>query len=165
MIVRSATPADLDIIFLMGYDAWGGQQPVDAYLAGCRASGKYRKGRWLVAIDGQDIAVSSLLLWDFPMPGATVRGIGSVATSPRHRRQGHASHLIAAVMADQESSEQADAFLLYADIAPAMYVRLGFTALPPDLQRHHDSLCKVRYAQPPSTALQDAVAGHVPAYF
>jgi predicted N-acetyltransferase YhbS len=165
MNLRPAVACDLDAIYLMGYDAWGGGRPIDGYLAGCRANGKYRQGRWFVATDARDVAVSSLLLWDLAVPGTIARGLGSLATAPEHRRQGHASHLIAAVVADQVARERAEVFFLYADIDPDIYARRGFTALPADLQRHPGSVCMLRYAATPTPALRDAVARHVPRYF
>lgn len=56
---------------------------------------------------------------------ATV-GIGHVETPEAHRGQGHATKLLRSVM---EGSPDAQAFLLFSDIEPGFYERLGFTTL------------------------------------
>lgn len=55
-------------------------------------------------------------------------GIGAVFTPEAHRRRGHATHLIAEVMAEARAAG-AGAAWLYSDIPPSYYERQGFTVL------------------------------------
>jgi GNAT superfamily N-acetyltransferase len=72
----------------------------------------------------------ALLLHHPDAPGAhRAVGIGAVFTRPAARRRGAASALIREVM--REASDLGySAALLYSDIGPAFYERLGFVALP-----------------------------------
>ena len=55
-VVRPARARDLEEIYLLGYDPWGRGLCVDDYLAECRASEKYPRGKWLVVeLEGREI--------------------------------------------------------------------------------------------------------------
>ncbi len=71
-----------------------------------------------------------LLLGGGDVAGAAERmvGIGAVFTSPAARGRGVASELVGAVMEEARALGYAAA-LLYSDIEPAFYARLGFVAL------------------------------------
>lgn len=60
---------------------------------------------------------------------ARVMGIGAVFTKDSERGQGHAPALIGAMVAEARDLGYAAA-ILYSDIDPAYYARLGFVALP-----------------------------------
>ena len=52
MLVRRARNDELTEVFLMGYDAWGAELPVQMYLDSCLASYKYKLGEFYVLEDG-----------------------------------------------------------------------------------------------------------------
>lgn len=106
----------------MGEDVWGGERSRQQYLDECRSSEKYKRGQWYVCEDGGKI-VCSLIVYEFR---SDAFGIGSVATVPLHRGQGHASTLIRWVT----DHLQARSPFLYADIDRGFYQRLGFTPVP-----------------------------------
>ena len=126
MRMRPAVTADMDAVYMMGFDAFAEGLAVEVYLAGCRAAPKYRLGRWFVLeVEGQ--VVSSLICYEgqFGLAARAV-GLGSVATAVTARRRGHASALIAAVVAEHRKRGDVDAFFLHSDIDPEMYRKLGF---------------------------------------
>ncbi len=66
---RLARPEELEAVYLLGYDAWGEGAAEASYLAECRASPKYARGRWWVLV--KDGAVVSALIvyrdaWGLP---------------------------------------------------------------------------------------------------
>jgi predicted N-acetyltransferase YhbS len=73
----------------------------------------------------------ALLLRDGSAAGGALRavGIGAVFTAPSARGRGVASALVGAVLDEARALGYAAA-LLYSDIDPAFYARLGFVALP-----------------------------------
>lgn len=142
-IVRRASPEDMPAVHMMGHDTWSeGQAPAE-HVAACQASTKYLSGTWYV-LDHDGQAVSALICYRnaFGLP-ERVMGIGSVATSPSHRRRGFASALISEVMARLSAERPIDAFLLYSDVDPAIYERLGFVRLDAEYQRYEESVAMI----------------------
>ncbi len=127
--MRAADPADMDAVYMMGFDAFAEGLAVEAYLAGCRAAPKYRLGRWYV-LEVEGRTVSSLICYEghFGLAARAV-GIGSVATEVGARRRGYAAALIKAVVAAYRARGDVDAFYLHADVDPEIYRRLGFRTL------------------------------------
>jgi N-acetylglutamate synthase-like GNAT family acetyltransferase len=124
----------------MGADVWGRGLTLDAYLAACRDSPKYRLGEWRVLEDERGALVSSLIVYRASDGSA---GIGSIATAPDERRRGRATRLIADVLASLDAGGVSRVFL-YSDIAPRCYERFGFAALPSEHQSRPGSVCMVR---------------------
>lgn len=62
MQFRPAIPADMDRIYMMGFDAWGEGSNQDDYLSGCRSSPKYAQGKWFVLEHDQEL-LSSLIVY------------------------------------------------------------------------------------------------------
>src|SRR5262249_3516385 len=139
LVVRTASVEELDAIYAMGVDAWSERESLEAYLAGCRASAKYQRGRWFVLANGAEL-LSSLIMYSL---GESMAGIGSVATPPALRRRGHASALIRGVVTQLEQGG-IDTVFLFSDVAPGIYRRLGFEPLPAPLQRKAGSVCMLR---------------------
>lgn len=123
--VRPARSPDLDAVFLLGYDAWGDGQGVDAYLAECRSSPKYALGRWYV-LEKDGRVLSALIAYRnaFRLPRGAW-GLGSLCTLRAFRRLRLASRLAAEVL----KREKGTAYL-WADAAPELYRALGFVDLP-----------------------------------
>lgn len=140
-MIRAPQGAEMDAVYLMGFDAWGDGDDVATHLQACRSSAKYAAGQWFVLdVDGQ--AVASLIVYQqrYRLP-PDCYGIGSVATSPGQRRRGYAAALIKAVVAQLVNERQAKAVLLHTDIGLEFYRRLGFEPVAPD------SHCMVRKAR------------------
>ena len=131
-LIRTAAASDLDAIYRMGYDAWGDGRTLEDYLAACRASKKYAAGVWWVHPQDDGMLASALLTHEIPLPtGAPAIGLGSIATAPDMRGQGHASRLIREVLSRHEHAAGTEVFFLFSDIAPKFYERFGFVALRP----------------------------------
>lgn len=135
--VREPTASEFDAIYKMGFDVWSDGNTLDEYLYDCRDSVKYRQGRWTV-LEKNGILVSSLLIHSF---GNNIFGIGSIATSPTHRKFGHASKLIEAVLKNLQEQQNAKLIYLYSDINPEFYQRFGFVQLPNEQQQYSTSTC------------------------
>lgn len=132
MPIRTAAASDLEAIYRMGYDAWGEGRGLDDYLAACRASRKYASGAWWVHAQAKGRLTCSLLAHEISLPaGNPAIGLGSIATVPELRCQGHASRLIRDVIRRREETAGTEVFFLFSDISPAFYERFGFTALGP----------------------------------
>ena len=139
MKAREAAQADMDPVYMMGFDTWGEGQAEGVYLEQCRASPKYKTGRWYVLADEHGALLSSLITYQLG-PGAG--GIGSIATPAALRNRGLATRLIKDVLA-LLTLEGAQAVFLFSDIAPEFYEKLGFRKLPARLQRCPKSTCMV----------------------
>ncbi len=136
---RQASSTELDEIYRMGFDVWGDGAGETEYLRACRGSPKYEKGRWFV-LEERGNLLSSLILYDF---GEGQFGLGSIATPPAVRSQGYASKLILGIVDEVTGWQKENNLFLYSDIKPAFYEKLGFTPLPPELQKYKDSTCMI----------------------
>ena len=129
---RAPTPSEMSDLYLMGADLWmEPDQSVEAYLEECSRSEKYQRGEWRVIFCPElNQIVASLLLHDLGRwdPETTVRGIGSLATAPAYRRQGHATRLLSQAL-DELSASNARYVFLWSDISPSFYERFGFRDL------------------------------------
>jgi len=129
------------------HEEWGGEETVTAYLERCLASPRHNRAEWWVLrLDGEIAASLALHPLSFRYAGQSLSGfgIGSVHTVSEMRRQGHAMALCRAAM--NAALARGDRFgLLFSDIAPDYYARLGFRICPherftcPDLTRLVDS--------------------------
>lgn len=137
--MRPARLEDMEAVYLLGYEPWGRGVAIDAYLADCRASQKYARGRWFV-VELAGKVLSALVVyrdeWGLP-PGAY--GIGSLCTEPAVRRLGLAKALLRVVLA-----REAGTAFLWADAVPDFYARLGFAPLPPERQTRPGSVLMAR---------------------
>lgn len=138
-VVRAARPDELEAVYLLGYDPWGRGQAIEDYLAGCRASEKYPRGRWMVLeLEGRVLSALVVYRGAFGLPPGTW-GLGSLCTEPAVRRLGLAKALVRTVVA----REPGTAFL-WADVLPDFYRGLGFTPLPDARQTRPGSLLMAR---------------------
>lgn len=163
--MRTPQPSDFDVIFEMGFDAWAEKgDSIDAHIERCRASKKYSLGQWFV----KDVAGSpkaALICYEnqFDLPKGWI-GIGTVATLPAFRNQRLASTLIQEVMKHFEE-KQKRGFILFSEVNPSLYERLGFQALPSELQQYPHSPCMIR----PSSEIKDTFdvreISNAPRYF
>ncbi|MFA0134662.1 GNAT family N-acetyltransferase [Vibrio splendidus] len=129
MHLRKAQLHELDSIYTMGFDVWGGGLTLDDYLAGCRNSEKYLSGTWYVLVE-KDRVVSSLIVYrDMFGLAKGCFGIGSVATPQELRHQGYASELINLVKTELFTRHNCKALYLHSDIEHQFYNRLGFVGI------------------------------------
>lgn len=157
-LVRTPEPREMEGVFLMGFDAWAGGKSRERYLAGCRNSPHYRQGRWYVLAPGGEI-VSSLITYQdlFRLPPGC-HGIGSVATVPACRGQGHGSRLVRSVVGGLATAGSRGVFL-FSEVGERFYRDLGFSRTA-NARHANGSLCMLR-------AFEDggALRSHTPDYF
>lgn len=134
-VCRKAKSEDMNSIFMMGFDVWSDGMNEKKYLEICHQSKKYQRGQWWVLETG-DTLVCSLITYDL---GENRCGIGSIATLNSQRCQGHASFLLAKVVADLCNGFQT--IFLYADISPTFYRQRGFKELPELFQKYKETRC------------------------
>lgn len=130
--VHPASQAEQDAAYRNVHEFWGKGQPLEDYLRWRHASAKHRRASWYVGCLGEEV-VTSLGCWPlvFSRGGRRVRGfqIGSVHTRPEFRGQGLAPVLIRTV--EQLRVDHGEELaLLYSDIPPAYYARLGYIVCP-----------------------------------
>ena len=95
--------------------------------------GQRRLTRWALADGGHVLASAKVYLFDatFDRRPIHVAGVGAVFTQPEHRGRGAARELMTRLL-DKLAGEGADAALLFSEIGPDYYARLGFTPVPLD---------------------------------
>jgi len=128
LIVHPASDEERRAAFRNVHEVWGGGRPLDEYVAWREQSIQHRRATWWVGTLGAEVVVSlGVYPLTFSCTGHLVPGfgIGAVHTVPSARRKGYASTLCAHVIAHQAS--RGDHFgLLFSDIDPGYYARMGF---------------------------------------
>ncbi len=161
MYFRPAEQEEFPDILRDGYAAWPKGRTFEQYCADNRKEDAY--GTRYILEDSENI-VSSLILLRLPAEEPVRRyGIGSVITPPDHRGKGYASILLENCL--RLAEPETDIVLLYSDINPAFYGRIGFRALPEALQKKAGSVCMAYCGE---RLWQDLIAGppeSIPDYF
>ncbi len=130
--VHEASPKELAAAHANVFDIWSKGLPFDEHLAARLASPKHRLATWYVGtVESRVIVSLGCYPLEFDYRGRIVPGfsIGSVYTVPLMRGRGHAARLIDWVEHTRRD-RGATLALLYSDIAPAYYERLGYHACP-----------------------------------
>ena len=133
-------PADgeiLEQILAESHEIWSDGLARPAYgrynVAQMRTAWGSRNLRRLALLDDEGRLLSSAKRYDFraTLDGReiAVMGIGAVFTPGAARGQGHARDLIEAILSGA-ANDGADVALLFSEIDPAYYARLGFVAVP-----------------------------------
>lgn len=156
--VRTAHPAELDEVYMMGYDAWAGDLEKTHYVEHCRCSEHYRRGIWYVLTAGE-LTPASLIVYReaFRLPIGCY-GVGSVATIPAHRRQGYGSALVAEVTRRLGDAGARGVFL-FSEVGERFYADLGYRRTGNDLNAR-GGVCMVHSFEDPAPFL-----GYCPDYF
>lgn len=112
---------------------WGGERSVESYVM--RALSATHGGQDHVSYAGlfeRSELISTLARYRFelcsPKGQLPAIGIGAVFTAAPYRGHGHARELLRRVMADAQNAGS-EATLLFSDIEPAFYEKIGFTTL------------------------------------
>jgi predicted N-acetyltransferase YhbS len=130
-----ATDDVVEQILAATYEIWhdGLSRPAyRRYSAAQRATPWGRAHLERVALVDGDAVVASAKLYTFDatLDGRAIRvaGLGAIFTQPEHRGRGAARDLVERTLASA-ASRDADLALLFSEIGPAYYARLGFTAI------------------------------------
>jgi GNAT superfamily N-acetyltransferase len=135
--VRVAMPEDEPTLLAFGFDAWGEGRTLEAFVASYASSQHHLRGtRYLVeSLEREPLADLNTLRFRRGFVG-----IASVATAPAHRKKGHATRLLRAVLALFRDAEPNTRFGLFSEVDPRVYQAVGFERLPDDLQRFLPSI-------------------------
>ena len=126
-------PEDEREVLGFGYEEWGGaHSSLEDFIAHYGTDRNHLRGTAYILehLNGTRVAGVNTLRF------ARHRiGLARLATSRDFRGQGWASLLVRSVIEIFRSEDAETRFLLFSEIAPAFYERLGFRVLPADQQR------------------------------
>ncbi len=130
--IHEASPSELAAAHRNVFDIWSKGLPLDEHVASRLASPKHRLATWYVGTLESRVVISlgcyplQFKYRDQIVPGFS---IGSVYTVKECRGRGYAPQLLAWVE-ERECQRGAKIGLLYSDIDPAYYMRLGYELCP-----------------------------------
>jgi ribosomal protein S18 acetylase RimI-like enzyme len=135
--VRVASKSEQVIFLPFGFDAWGAGRTQEEFVASYQLNKNHLRGvRYLLELpDGEIVANANTLRL-----GPAQVGLASISVKPEHRRRGYASLLVRAVMEIFRLENPHIRFMLYSEVEIGIYERLGFAALPDDVQCHRPSV-------------------------
>jgi len=114
------------------HEMWGGGRELDAFLTWRKSSPQHLRAKTCVGVlDGEVVTSLACYPMTYCVNGEHRKGIaiGAVHTPPDHRGKGYAPRLMAWVE-DAETQMGASYSLLYSDIKPEYYGRLGYIRCP-----------------------------------
>jgi ribosomal protein S18 acetylase RimI-like enzyme len=138
--VRTMMPEDEAGYLTFGHDAWGDGKSVEEFVAAYSSDRNHLRGtRYLLeSPTGEPIGNLNTLRF-----ARGLVGIASISINPLQRARGYASMLTRAVMELLRSEDAAVRFMLYSEVNPAIYERLGFVRAPDELQFHLPSIAMI----------------------
>ena len=143
--IRVAFPEDMSECLAFGYDTWNEGVPFARYVSEYVTSRNHLRGtRYLFELENGD-TVATLNTLRF---ARDLVGIASVAVAPTHRKMGYASTLTRGVMELVRCEAPNTRFMLFSEVKPTMYERLGFKRLPDNMQFHIPSIAMATGDEP-----------------
>jgi ribosomal protein S18 acetylase RimI-like enzyme len=138
--VRTMMPEDESAHLEFGYDAWGGGLSRAEFVNAYKTDPNHLRGtRYLLeSPSGEPIGNLNTLRF-----ARGLVGIASVSVNPVLRGRGHGSTLVRAVMELLRGEDPATRFILFSEVNPAMYERLGFRQIDEAYQFHRPSIAMI----------------------
>lgn len=130
--IHAASPDELVAAHRNVFDIWSQGLPLEDHVQSRLNSPKHRLATWYVGrLDGRVVVSLGCYPLRFQIRGAEVSGIaiGSVYALAEYRGRGFAPQLLAWVE-EHERQQAAALSLLYSDIKPDYYARLGYVLCP-----------------------------------
>lgn len=131
--VHPADETEKRAAFRNVHDVWGRGLSVEQHVQRRLASVQHNRAQWFVGCCGGEVAASlGVYPQRFRCRGAVVPGIaiGAVHTRAEFRRRGFARELVLEVERLVHAATGAAISLLYSDIKPGYYARLGYVQCP-----------------------------------
>ena len=143
--VRVMMPEDESTFLAFGYDAWGEGASVDESVPAYGRDKNHLRGtRYLLeSPEGEPFANLNTIRF-----ARGLVGIASLSVNPTARGKGYGSTLTRSVMEILRSEDSSTRFMLYSEVKPAMYERLGFSRLPEEAQFHLPSVAMITGKEP-----------------
>jgi len=143
--IRAMMPEDEERCLAFGYDAWGAGLSEREFVASYSTDKNHLRGvRYLMELPNGD-AVANLNTIRF---ARGLVGLASLSVAPEARGQGFGSAVVRAVMELFRSEDPGIRFMLFSEVNPTMYERLGFRRLPDDAQFHLPSVAMITGDEP-----------------
>jgi GNAT superfamily N-acetyltransferase len=138
--VRVVYPEDEATVLGFGHDAWGHGLSVTEFVSTYSTNLNHLRGtRYLFELPSGEI-VGNLNTIRFCR---SLVGLASMSVAPSVRRRGIASLLLRAVIELFRAEDPATRFILYSEVGLTLYERIGFSALPTELQFHPPAVAMV----------------------
>ena len=143
--VRVVTPHDEPTILGFGQDAWGKGMARDEFVASYASNRNHVRGKayLLEKFDGTPVSALNTLRLN-----RNRVGIARVATDGAYRGQGYASLLLRTVMELLLLENREMRFILYSEVDPVFYEKLGFRALSEEDQHFLPAVAMISGAEP-----------------
>ena len=130
--IHLASSAEREVAHRNVYLQWPAAPTLEEHVRFRMESPRHSGASWFVAcLDGEVICSLSSYPFGFRVRGEELSGlgIGSVFTVPEHRGQGYAPRLMAQVE-ELARARGTDMSILYSDLVPHYYERLGYVTCP-----------------------------------
>ena len=138
--IRTMMPEDEEHCLAFGYDAWGAGLSVAEFVTSYETNKNHLRGtRYLMELPGGE-PVANLNTIRF---ARGLVGLASLSVNSAYRGQGYGSTVVRAVMELLRSEDPSIRFMLFSEVKPTMYERLGFRRLPDAAQPHLPSVAMI----------------------
>ena len=138
--IRVATHEDDAMILPFGHDAWGNGKSVAEFVAEYERDKNHIRGTRYLFEDATGEVLANLNTIRF---ARGLVGIASLSVHPAHRRKGYGALLVRGVMEVFRQEDAEVRFLLFSEVDPKMYEKLGFIKVPEEGQLHLPSVAMI----------------------
>jgi len=165
-MLREMNEKEINEVYKMGYVEWGKNRSYSFYAKENQSEEKYGK-RYVYTYNGE--VVSSFVLYYFneltKKTNAHFYGIASVVTKRKYRNRGFARKMLNECFSFFKMEESETVFLLFSEIDPLFYEKLGFCALPTHLQTEKDAVLMGRFTENNNEKIHSLNEKDIPYYF
>lgn len=143
--VRALALNETDSVLPFGFDAWGAGRSLADFVSSYATNKNHLRGQRyaLETLDGIQISTVNTLRFT-----PTITGLAWLATHPEHRKQGHATLLMHAVMALLKHEQPEMSFVLHSEIGIRYYERFGFEKAGVENQHFEKSVAMIASSGP-----------------
>lgn len=167
MIFREIAPQELEYVYKMGYKEWSKGRTFERYVEENKKEDDF--GSRYVYVDKENNIIGSLIVLSLKIKVADkivpLFGLGSVVIDLDYRGLGYGNEMLKECLFHIEQNCTEPIFMLFSDISPMFYDRLGFKELPENLQRYPKSVCMVRCNDENYKLISRLSIDQIPKYF
>lgn len=148
MNFRLMNEDEKETVYQIGFVEWGKDKTWEEYIKENEMEESDGGVRYVLEDDGQ--IVGSLVVFEFdssPTEMFPVYGIASVVVPTSSRGKGYGLELMKHCLHHYKKNDSQSIFVLYSDIHPSFYQKIGFISLPKSLQFYFDTTRMVHCAK------------------
>lgn len=163
MRLRKLELHEREAIFQTGYKEWPRGRTYKQYVHDNSKEDAY--GTRYALVNETDEIIGSVMILNIKINQAPIFGLGSVVIESPHRNKGYGLTMLTETLKVIDAQGGDSIVMLYSEIDPNYYAKLGFKELPEKFQRYDYASAMVRCNKEQFQHLCNLPLEHIPTHF